>query len=134
MGKTTKKMQNETGETVDLYIPRKCSYTMRLITAKDHGSVQINVANIDPITGTSKGDSKTYALCGYIRAKAEGDMALSYLVEQHDTQSMAAAAAAAVASDSNCADLILFFNDYVFRLISFFFYLILVLLVNILKL
>ena len=87
-------MQNENGETVDLYIPRKCSYTTRLITAKDHSSVQINVANIDPITGTFKGDSKTFALCGFIRNKAEGDAALSYLVEEYDKQCLAAAAAA----------------------------------------
>ncbi|KAF5941857.1 hypothetical protein HYC85_019500 [Camellia sinensis] len=36
-------MQNEEGQNMDLYIPRKCSATNRLITAKDHASVQINV-------------------------------------------------------------------------------------------
>ena len=32
-------MQNDKGEFVDLYIPRKCSATNRLIHAKDHSSV-----------------------------------------------------------------------------------------------
>ena len=32
---------------MDLYIPRKCSATNRLIQAKDHGSVQINIAHVD---------------------------------------------------------------------------------------
>ena len=39
--------QNASGTTVDLYIPRKCSATNRLIQAKDHGSVQINIAHVD---------------------------------------------------------------------------------------
>jgi len=77
-------MQNENGENVDLYIPRKCSWTNRLIRAKDHGSVQINVANVDPVTGLFTGESTAYALAGYIRDKSEGDMAFTTLVESND--------------------------------------------------
>jgi small subunit ribosomal protein S21e len=77
-------MQNENGENVDLYIPRKCSWTNRLIRAKDHGSVQINVANVDPVTGLFTGESTAYALAGYIRDKSEGDMAFTSLVETND--------------------------------------------------
>ena len=77
-------MQNENGENVDLYIPRKCSWTNRLIRAKDHGSVQINVANVDPVTGLFTGESTAYALAGYIRDKSEGDMAFTTLVEAND--------------------------------------------------
>ncbi|XVE74503.1 hypothetical protein DITRI_Ditri12bG0022300 [Diplodiscus trichospermus] len=32
---------------MDLYIPRKCSATNRLITSKDHASVQINIGHLD---------------------------------------------------------------------------------------
>ena len=39
-------MQNEENKIVDLYIPRKCSATNRLITAKDTASVQIDVAEV----------------------------------------------------------------------------------------
>ena len=39
-------MQNDEGKIVDLYIPRKCSATNRLITAKDHASVQIEIAQV----------------------------------------------------------------------------------------
>ena len=39
-------MQNEKGQIVDLYIPRKCSATNRLITAKDYASVQIEIAEV----------------------------------------------------------------------------------------
>lgn len=80
------KMQNENGENVDLYIPRKCSWTNRLLTAKDHGAVQINVANVDPVTGLATGDSTAFALSGKIRFAAEGDMALSELVKANDAK------------------------------------------------
>ena len=77
-------MQNELGENVDLYVPRKCSWTNRLLTSKDHGSVQINVANVDPVTGLATGEATTFAMSGYIRNKSEGDMALTALVEKSD--------------------------------------------------
>ena len=77
-------MQNEKGEVVDLYIPRKCSWTNRILVSKDHGSVQINVANVDPETGLATGESSAFALCGYLRFRSEADMALSTLVSRND--------------------------------------------------
>ena len=79
-------MQNEEGDNVDLYIPRKCSWTNRLVAAKDHASVQINVANVDPVTGLATGDSTAYCLAGYIRFKSEGDMAMTSLVQKKDAE------------------------------------------------
>eukprot|EP00571_Detonula_confervacea_P015304 CAMPEP_0172302188 /NCGR_PEP_ID=MMETSP1058-20130122/3928_1 /TAXON_ID=83371 /ORGANISM="Detonula confervacea, Strain CCMP 353" /LENGTH=85 /DNA_ID=CAMNT_0013012575 /DNA_START=375 /DNA_END=632 /DNA_ORIENTATION=+ len=82
-------MQNENGENVDLYIPRKCSWTSRLIRAKDHGSVQLNVANVDPVTGLYTGETTAFALSGYVRDKSEGDMALTALVVANDQKAAA---------------------------------------------
>jgi small subunit ribosomal protein S21e len=82
-------MQNEAGENVDLYVPRKCSWTNRLVAAKDHSSVQINVANVDPATGVATGESTPYCLAGYIRFKAEGDMAFTALVQKKDSETIA---------------------------------------------
>jgi small subunit ribosomal protein S21e len=81
-------MQNEAGENVDLYVPRKCNWTNRLVEAKDHSSVQINVANVDPVTGLATGDSTAYCLVGYIRMISEGDMALTALVQKNDAAMM----------------------------------------------
>ena len=39
-------MQNDEQQIVDLYIPRKCSATNRLITSKDHASAQIEIAEV----------------------------------------------------------------------------------------
>lgn len=79
-------MQNEDGIHVDMYVPRKCSWTNRLIRAKDHAATQINVANVDPVTGLATGDATVYCLAGYIRFKSEGDMALTELVKEQDTK------------------------------------------------
>ena len=40
-------MQNEAGDDVEMYMPRKCSMTNKIITSKDHAAVQINVGHVD---------------------------------------------------------------------------------------
>jgi len=44
------------------------SATNSIIAAKDHASVQINVAAVDPATGRATGEYYTYALCGAVRS------------------------------------------------------------------
>uniref|UniRef100_A0A8R7PB07 Uncharacterized protein n=1 Tax=Triticum urartu TaxID=4572 RepID=A0A8R7PB07_TRIUA len=89
-------MQNEVGDMVDLYVPRKwyvlmycrlgystvalqpCSFllcigscssaTNRIITAKDHASVQINIGHVDA-NGLYNGSFTTFALSGFVRAQ-----------------------------------------------------------------
>ena len=56
-------MQNDQGKIVDLYIPRKCSATHQLITAYDHASVQIEIADVDE-NGKMNGRKQTVALAG----------------------------------------------------------------------
>ena len=70
-------MQNEAGDNVDLYSPRKCSFTNRIISAKDHAAIQLSVAELDQdgkMTGVKK-----YVLSGYLRKVGEGDSALNFL-------------------------------------------------------
>ncbi|CAN4090282.1 unnamed protein product [Withania somnifera] len=71
-------MQNDEVQNMDLYIPRKCSATNRLITSKDHASVQLNVGHLDEF-GRYTGQFTTYALCGFIRAQGDADSALDRL-------------------------------------------------------
>ncbi|WP_395241852.1 40S ribosomal protein S21 [Salmonella sp. s51933] len=71
-------MQNEAGEVVDTYIPRRCSVTNRIISAKDHASVQINVGEVDE-NGRYNSNFKTYALSGFIRNTGDADNALVQL-------------------------------------------------------
>merc|ERR1711934_1000594 len=71
-------MQNEAGKKVDLYIPRKCSATSRLIGAKDHASVQFNIGQVNE-DGVFTGAVDTVALCGFIRSRGEADDAVNRL-------------------------------------------------------
>ena len=60
------------GEIVDFYIPWKCSITNNIISAKDHASAQISVAEVDE-EGRMTGGFKTFAFCGKVRAMGEAD-------------------------------------------------------------
>lgn len=39
-------MTNDAGEKVDMFIPRKCSSSSRIISAKDHASIQLDFAKV----------------------------------------------------------------------------------------
>ncbi|KAJ1699398.1 hypothetical protein LUZ63_007910 [Rhynchospora breviuscula] len=78
-------MQNEEGQIVDLYVPRKCSATNRLITAKDHASVQLNIGHLDE-NGIYTGQFTTFALSGSVRAQGDADSALDRLWHAKKTQ------------------------------------------------
>jgi len=71
-------MINDEGELVDLYLPRKCSWTNKLIPAKDHGSVQINIGHIDE-NGVYNNQYTTFALHGTVRATGEADSSIDHL-------------------------------------------------------
>merc|ERR1712170_321909 len=75
-------MQNEAGEFVDMYVPRKCSASNRIINAKDHASIQINIAAVDETTGRVTGQYKTYAICGAIRRMGESDDCINRLAKK----------------------------------------------------
>ncbi|CAL5400556.1 unnamed protein product [Camellia sinensis] len=53
--------------------PGSGSATNRLITAKDHASVQINVGHLDE-AGCYTGQFTTFALCGFVRAQCRVDV------------------------------------------------------------
>lgn len=53
-------MQDDALEFMDLYVPQKCSVSNHIIGAKDHASIQMNVAEVDKVTGKFKGQFKTY--------------------------------------------------------------------------
>merc|ERR1712080_112574 len=76
------KMQNDEGKVVDLYIPRKCSASNRLIGAKDKSSIQINFCDVDPATGRMLSTNQTFAICGAIRRMGQSDDSLYRLARE----------------------------------------------------
>ncbi|KAF4398983.1 hypothetical protein CsatB_002483 [Cannabis sativa] len=78
-------MQNDEGVITELYIPRKCSATNRLITSKDHASVQVNIGHLDE-NGVYTGQFTTYALCGFVRAQGDADSAIDRLWQKKKSE------------------------------------------------
>ena len=53
--------------------------TNRLITAKDHASVQINIGHVDENGHIIPDQHTTYAFCGFVRARSESDDSINRL-------------------------------------------------------
>lgn len=58
------------------------SASNRIIHAKDHASVQMNIAEVDPTTGIMTGNTKVYAICGAIRMMGESDDCIARLAKR----------------------------------------------------
>lgn len=67
--------------SLNSYVPRKCSATNRIIKAKDHASVQLSVGKVDE-NGRYTGENQVYALCGFVRSRAESDDSLNRLAQK----------------------------------------------------
>ena len=65
-----------TAAEIELYVPRKCAASNKIIAAKDHGAVQLDLAEVNEHTGIITGKNRTYALCGSIRMMGEADDSL----------------------------------------------------------
>jgi hypothetical protein len=57
---------------------RLIKFVDRLITSKDHASVQIAIADVDA-NGRALSTSTTFALCGQVRSQGESDDSLNRL-------------------------------------------------------
>ena len=69
-------MQNSQGDYVDLYIPRKCHATNRLLDCKDTASVQITL-NTEGVNLENKDKNLTMVISGFVRTKGNADAALN---------------------------------------------------------
>ena len=65
-------MQNEDKKVVDLYIPRKCSATNRIIGPTDYSSVQISIADVDE-NGLALRSVQTFSVSGRVRRQGLSD-------------------------------------------------------------
>uniref|UniRef100_A0A452GW52 40S ribosomal protein S21 n=1 Tax=Gopherus agassizii TaxID=38772 RepID=A0A452GW52_9SAUR len=50
---------------------------------RDHASIQMNISEVDKVTGRVNGQFKTYAICGAIRRMGESDDSILRLAK-HD--------------------------------------------------
>ncbi|KHJ49115.1 ribosomal protein S21e [Trichuris suis] len=75
-------MQNVQEEYTDMYIPRKCSSSNRIVSAKDHASVQIEFVKVDPDSGHMIDGTERMTICGQIRRMGESDDSVKRLAIQ----------------------------------------------------
>lgn len=72
-------MQNDAWKFVDLYV-----LWNHIIGAKDHASIQMNVAEVDKVTGRFNGQFKTFAICGAICRMGMSDDSILQLAKADD--------------------------------------------------
>ena len=58
------------------------SASNRIIAAKDHASIQLNIVDVDETTGRMTSTHKTYAICGGIRRMGESDDCINRLAKK----------------------------------------------------
>ena len=68
----------------DLYTPRKCDATGQIISAKDHSSVQINIAKVDASGRAIPGAYETVILGGKVRHGSEADDSMNRICQQRN--------------------------------------------------
>jgi small subunit ribosomal protein S21e len=62
-----------------LFVYDVSSASNRIISARDHASIQLNFVDVDPVRGVMTGTYRTYAICGEIRRMGESDDSISVL-------------------------------------------------------
>ena len=65
---------------MDLYIPRKCSATKRIIPHYDHASVQFYIPKVNKDGVVIKAEMPTYVISGKLRMNGKADTELNRLL------------------------------------------------------
>jgi small subunit ribosomal protein S21e len=66
-----------------IYIPRKCSFSNKILASKDYSSTQLSIGIVDK-KGLYIGKNKLFASSGFLRRKGKNDQALNFLFEEID--------------------------------------------------
>ncbi|CAG7872656.1 unnamed protein product [Brassica rapa] len=67
------------------WTPILVSATNRLVTSKDHASVQLNIGHLDA-DGIYTGQFTTLALCGFVRAQGDADSGVDRLWQKKEVE------------------------------------------------
>lgn len=73
---------NDKHKLTDIYLPRKCDYTDRVITSRDYSSVQLSICNVRPDGTIDLAASNLVTLCGYVRSTGQSDAALAKVLTE----------------------------------------------------
>jgi small subunit ribosomal protein S21e len=73
---------NQDGKLTDLYLPRKCDFTDRLITPKDNSSIQISICEVNADGTINLAKSNVVTICGYVRSLGQSDSAIEKIIRE----------------------------------------------------
>ena len=73
---------NDKGEPTDIYLPRKCEYSDRIINSKDRSSVQITICELDTDGRIDLTKSHIIPISGVVRQRGQGDFALETVLRE----------------------------------------------------
>lgn len=73
---------NDKHKCTDIFLPRKCDYTDRVITSKDYSSVRISICDVKEDGTIDLSKSNLVTLCGYVRGTGQSDTALDKVMRE----------------------------------------------------
>lgn len=73
---------NDKHKLTDIFLPRKCDFTDRVITSKDHSSVQISICDVREDGTIDLSKSNLVTLSGYVRGTGQSDAALEKVLKE----------------------------------------------------
>merc|ERR1712124_63815 len=74
-------MKNVQGDDVDLYVPRKCSATSRILNPQDKSSIQLNIPKVDADGRIIPDEFEAFiAISGYVRNKGRSDQEIEKIL------------------------------------------------------
>lgn len=75
---------NDKHNLTDIYLPRKCDYTDRIITSKDRSSIQINICDVNDDGTINASKSNIITICGFVRSTGQSDVALEKVMKERN--------------------------------------------------
>lgn len=80
--KVMKGCTNDKGEQTELYLPRKCDYTDRILNSKDKSSVQLVICELDASGVIDYTKPHIIPISGTVRQKGHGDAAIETVLRE----------------------------------------------------
>ena len=73
---------NDKHKVTDIFLPRKCDYTDRVITSKDYSSVQLSICDVKADGTIDLTKPNIVTICGYVRGTGQSDAALEKVMKE----------------------------------------------------
>ena len=73
---------NDDHKLTDMYLPRKCQYSDRLITPTDKSSIHLSICEVKADGTIDLSKSHIIPISGFVRQKGNGDVALEAVLKE----------------------------------------------------